>query len=73
MGYKPERWPYKALGTLEDVLSMLKDIERAMNQAQKDVVDGKKLEAVITMGDIRIKAVLAHSKLVGAKAGEYEQ
>jgi len=72
MGYKPERWPYKALGTLEDTLSILKDIERASGAAQKAVIDGDKLVGVMVMGDIRTKAMMAHSMLVGAKAGEYD-
>lgn len=72
MGYEAKKWPYKALGTLEDTLSLLKDIERASAAAQKAVIDGDKLVGVMVMGDIRTKAMLAHSKLVNARAGEYE-
>ena len=73
MGYKAEKWPYKANGALEDVLSLLKDIEKASGSAQKAVIEGDKLVGVMVMGDIRTKAMLAHTTLVEARAGKYSE
>lgn len=71
MGYKPKALGYKANGVVEDVLSYLKDIERASRTAQDAVIEGDKLVGVMVMGDIRSKAMLAHSTLVEARAGKY--
>ena len=73
MGYKPKPLGYKANAALEDVLSLLMDIERATGIAQKAVVDGKQLESVMHMSDIRTKAMLAHSTIVEARAGKYSE
>ena len=72
MAYKPAKWPSYALEALENTLSYLRDIERATSAAQQAVIDGNKLDAVVTMSDIRTRAMLAHSALVAAKAGKYE-
>lgn len=71
MGYKAERWPYKANGAAEDVLSLLKDIERATVAAQKATQEGNKLEAIIAMADVRVMSAKAGTILVEARAGRY--
>lgn len=73
MPYKPKPWPYQAIGALEDVTSYLKDIERLAHEVQAAAVNGDKLQCVMIAGTIRTKAMLAHSTLVAAKAGEYKR
>jgi hypothetical protein len=73
MAYKPEKWPYKAKGALEDSLSHLRNIERETASAQQAVIDGKTLEVMKKLSDIRTQAMLAHSILVGAQAGQYAE
>lgn len=73
MAYKAKPWPYQALGALENSLSHLKNIERATAEAQRAVRDGKQLDVVIMLSDIRTQAMLAHSTLVAARAGKYSE
>lgn len=72
MGYKAQKWPYRAKEALEDTLSHLKNVERATATAQEAVINGDKLIAVKVMSDIRTQVMLAHSILIRAQAGEYE-
>ena len=73
MAHTPKPLPYKAIAVLEDAMSLMKDAERLANAVQQAAVDGNKLEAVIVAGDIRTKAMLAHSLLVQARTGSYEK
>jgi hypothetical protein len=73
MGYKPAKWPSYALGALEDALSIMRDIERETERAQQAAADGKPLEAVMLMSNIRTKSMTAHSTLIQAKSGEYKR
>lgn len=73
MAYKPAKWPTYALEALEDALSLIEDIEKRTGQAQRATVDGRQLEAVILMSDIRAAATKAHSTLIRGKTGEYKR
>jgi hypothetical protein len=72
MSYKARPMGYKASGALEDVLSLLMDAERITSQAHRAVVEDDKWSAVVSMSDIRTKIMLAHSTIVLAKAGKFE-
>jgi hypothetical protein len=72
MSYKARPMGYKASGALEDALSLLMDAERITGQAQKNVGEDDKWNAIILMSDIRTKIMLAHSTIVLAKAGKFE-
>lgn len=72
MPYKAKALGYKASGALEDVLSLLMDAERATGQAQKNLGANDIWDAVVLMSDVRTKIMLAHSTIVMAKAGKFE-
>jgi hypothetical protein len=71
MSYKAKPWPYHANGALEDVLSLLKDAERATGQAQRAAVEGDSGNALVSMSDIRTQIMLAYGILIMAKSGHY--
>jgi hypothetical protein len=73
MGYKPARWPSKALGALEDALSIIMDVDKELEKAQKATAEGKSLDAVMIMSNARTKGMKAHSTLIQAKSGEYRR
>lgn len=72
MGRKAKPWPSYALWALEDVTAILLSIQSNARKAQAAVKDGKQLEAVIALADIRDGAVNALRKLEQARSSDYE-
>lgn len=73
MPRKPKKWPSYALWALEDSLALLREIGDLSREAQKQIHQNNRLEAVILVGDIRDKAQRAANKLMQGKLGQYEQ
>jgi uncharacterized protein YeaC (DUF1315 family) len=73
MAYKPKPLGYKANAALEDVMSWLKNIERATAEAQQATIDNKPLVVMKVLSDIRTQAMLSHSTIVEARAGKFAE
>jgi hypothetical protein len=73
MAYKPKPLGYKANAALEDVMSLLKDIERITEPGQQAVIDSKPLVTMKAFSDIRTKAMLSYTILVEARAGKFAE
>lgn len=73
MGRKAKPWPTYALWALEDVTAILLDIKTNASKAQRAIRDGKQLEAVIVLADIRDGASTALRKLEQARNSGYTQ
>lgn len=73
MGRKAKPWPSYALWALEDVSALLMDIQGKATQAQRAIRDGKQLEAVIALADIRDAASKALRKLEQARHSDYQE
>ena len=73
MGRKAKPWPSYALWALEDVTAILLDIQTGATKAQRAIRDGKQLEAVIQLADIRDAANRALRKLEQARHSDYQE
>lgn len=73
MGRPAERWPTKALDTLERTVDRLKGLEKAAKAAQDALVAGNALAASGQMGDVRVMALECVDDLVRARIGKYQQ
>lgn len=73
MGRKAKPWPSYALWALEDVSALLLTIQEQALKAQRAIRDGKQLEAVIALADVRDSASKALRKLEQARTSNYEQ
>jgi len=73
MGRPAERWPTKALETLEATVDALKLIEATAKAAQDTLVAGNALAASSSLGDVRVMALEAMSDLLRARIGKYQQ
>jgi hypothetical protein len=70
MTRKRQPWPRSALWALEDTLACLSEIEADARKAQALVVEGKTLDAVMMLGDIRTKCAEARITLAKGRSGE---
>lgn len=68
----PKRWPNYALDALEDIQMQFKEMQRLTRQAQEAVLEGRQLEAIVLLGDIRERAVRGVSLTIQAYTGTYE-
>lgn len=73
MSYKPAKWPTYALESLEDTLSLLKNIEKELNAAQVATRKGDTLDAIILQANARTMVAIAFSTLALGKVGEYKR
>jgi hypothetical protein len=69
---KPKRWPNYALDALEEIRQQFRETQRLTRQAQEAVLEGKQLEAIVLLGDIRDRASQGVSLTVQAYTGDYE-
>lgn len=70
---RPKKWPSYTLEALEDIQAHAKTQQRLTRQAQEAVLDGKQLEAILLLGDIRDKAAEVVSLTVQAYTGAYQE
>lgn len=73
MGRPDKPWPPKALGVLEASVDRLKEIEKALDEAEAALVIGDNLTAMKQLSDSRVKALKVVAGLVQSRLGKYEQ
>lgn len=68
--HRPGRWPRYALWALEDTQANLLDIGQKAREAQEALRQGRTLDAVILLGDIRNLSMDGRNTLHKSKEGE---
>jgi hypothetical protein len=71
--YKPRKWPHYANEGLEDALKLIEDSIAHSKQLQAEAEKTKNATIVITVSQILVAQVMAHSTLIQAKSGDYRR
>lgn len=69
---RPKKWPSYALDALLDIREQFRETQRLTRQAQEAVLEGRKLEAIVILGNIQERAGWGVSLTVQAYTGVYE-
>lgn len=73
MGRPDKPWPPKALRVLETSVDSLKEVEKALDEAEAALLAGDNLAAMKQLSDSRVKTLKVVAGLVQSRIGKYEQ